>query len=89
MITLDESTEELARRLAAQAGQTPADMIRQLLEERARAAGVGQTAPDDTAEPNDFLSRIEAIAKRCAARPALDPRTPDEIIGYDEFGVPR
>ncbi len=89
MITLDERTEELARRLAEQAGQTPADTIRQLLEERARVGGLGRTAPDNTDEMSDFLERVEAIARRSAARPVLDSRTPDEIIGYDEFGVPR
>ena len=29
-----------------------------------------------------------AIARRCSAKPLLDPRTPDEIIGYDENGLP-
>ena len=29
------------------------------------------------------------IGDRCAALPDYDTRTPDEIIGYDEHGVPR
>jgi hypothetical protein len=29
-----------------------------------------------------------AIPDRGAALPVLDDRTPDEFIGYDEFGVP-
>ena len=28
------------------------------------------------------------ISDRFAAYPVLDARSPDEIIGYDEFGVP-
>jgi hypothetical protein len=28
------------------------------------------------------------IAQRIASHPVLDPRTPDEIIGYNEIGVP-
>ncbi|OGT88864.1 MAG: hypothetical protein A2286_10265 [Gammaproteobacteria bacterium RIFOXYA12_FULL_61_12] len=28
------------------------------------------------------------IAKRCAALPLLDHRTPDEILGYDDYGMP-
>lgn len=32
--------------------------------------------------------RLLAIAKRCAALPLLDRRTPDEILGYDEYGMP-
>jgi hypothetical protein len=35
------------------------------------------------------LQRIRAIAARCSKRPVIDPRSADEIIGYDEFGVPR
>jgi len=32
---------------------------------------------------------MEAIAVRSAARPMADPRSIDEIIGYDDFGLPR
>jgi hypothetical protein len=35
-----------------------------------------------------FAERLNQIAKGCTALPDLDPRRPDEIIGYDEFGVP-
>jgi hypothetical protein len=30
-----------------------------------------------------------AISDRCARLPDFDTRPPDEIIGYDEHGVPR
>jgi antitoxin VapB len=29
------------------------------------------------------------IARRCAALPDLDTRTANEILGYDQNGVPR
>jgi hypothetical protein len=29
-----------------------------------------------------------AIAKRAAQRPVFDKRSPDEIIGYNAFGLP-
>ncbi len=32
--------------------------------------------------------RLLEIAKECAALPVHDNRTPDEIIGYDENGLP-
>jgi hypothetical protein len=35
------------------------------------------------------IAEMEEIAARSAARPAADPRSIDEIIGYDDFGVPR
>jgi hypothetical protein len=33
-------------------------------------------------------SAIREIQERLAKLPELDSRTPDEIIGYDEFGLP-
>jgi antitoxin VapB len=36
------------------------------------------------------LSRqIEDILRRVDAMPILDARSPDEILGYDEHGIPR
>lgn len=32
---------------------------------------------------------LNAIIERCAALPVLDSRTPEEIIGFDDRGVPR
>jgi hypothetical protein len=29
------------------------------------------------------------LGKECAALPDFDTRSADDIIGYDEFGVPR
>ena len=32
---------------------------------------------------------LRAISERIAALPVLDPRTPEEILDYDERGAPR
>jgi antitoxin VapB len=32
---------------------------------------------------------LDEIALRCAALPDRDGRTPDEILGYDDHGLPR
>ncbi len=41
-------------------------------------------------EPGHSLKDdLREIGQRCAALPDLDTRSPDEIIGYDEIGVPR
>lgn len=32
--------------------------------------------------------RLLTIAKRCAALPRLDHRSPNKILGYDEYGMP-
>ena len=47
-------------------------------ERRKRAGGKGLAA------------RLDALAKECAALPVLDPRSPDELVGYDDVdGLPR
>jgi hypothetical protein len=49
---------------------------------------------DSLAEPLERDERpwdqgaIDAIIKRFAALPVLDDRTDDEILGYDENGLP-
>ena len=34
------------------------------------------------------VAAISAIALRCAALPVLDDRSDDEILGYDQHGLP-
>ena len=36
-----------------------------------------------------LAERLDEIALHCASLPDHDTRAPDEIIGYDEYGVPR
>ena len=36
-----------------------------------------------------FADEIRAIGERCASLPVLDDRTADEILDYDEHGIPR
>ena len=36
----------------------------------------------------EFMQRVREVQAAFAAAPVLDPRTPDEILGYDEHGLP-
>lgn len=36
-----------------------------------------------------LANELDEIALHCASLPALDDRSPEEILGYDETGVPR
>ena len=47
-----------------------------------------KTETTHTISQTALKERLLTIAKRCAALPLLDHRTPDEILGYDEFGIP-
>ncbi|MBM3268975.1 MAG: type II toxin-antitoxin system VapB family antitoxin [Candidatus Sericytochromatia bacterium] len=74
--------DRLARELATKTGESLTDAVLNALRERlARVAA--RSASVRT------LRELEAARRRCAALPVLDARQPDEIIGYDEHGLPR
>jgi hypothetical protein len=37
---------------------------------------------------DELVNRLEEISARCGARPLIDPRSPDELLGYDDYGLP-
>ena len=78
----DAETERLARDLARLTGETITTATKRAIEERLRryAKQSGKTI---------LLEELAEIRRRWSAMPALDTRSPDEIIGYDENGLPR
>ena len=77
----DPATEKSVRELAAAARETVTTAVRRAAEERLlrlRHQHPERRMADDIIE----------IGKRCAALPDLDQRSADEIIGYDEWGLP-
>ena len=77
----DPETEKLARALAERTGES-LTIARRALEERLRRLGA---APLRVA----MLEDLAAIRRRWSALKVLDAREADEIIGYDEHGLPR
>lgn len=78
----DPEADRLARELAARTGETLTQAIVVALRERlARETGRTRAVP--------LREELAAIRRRCADLPVLDSRSPDEILGYDERGVPR
>jgi len=74
-------TERLAADLAEQTGESKTEAVTRALRERLarlRRDRQGQSLADE----------LEAIARHCAELPVIDPRTPDEILGYDDRGLP-
>jgi len=78
----DPATEKFVRELAAAAGESVTTAVRRAAEERLQRVRRQQSGRSLAAE-------ILEIGKRCAALPDLDARTADEILGYDEYGLPR
>lgn len=77
----DPELLQLAEELASRTGLPAAEAVKSALR---RELGV----PRQGADLEDRIRRATAIALRCAARPDLDTRTADEILGYDENGLP-
>ena len=74
--------ERLATELARQTGETKTDAVIRALKERL-------TRLRRERAPRRLADDLEDIARHCAALPVLDPRPADEILGYDDRGVPR
>ncbi len=78
----DPATERSVRELAATTGEGVTAAIRKAVEERlqrVRRDRGGRSVGDE----------LLAIGAHCAALPDIDKRSADEIIGYDEQGLPR
>lgn len=82
-LRIEAEAERLAREIAHHTGETPAQAVITALRERlARLEHRNQ-------ESERRFAEIMAISEHCANLPVLDPRHPDEILGYDEYGLPQ
>ncbi len=77
----DERTHELARRLAALTGETMTEAVRIAVQERLTRQQAGHGG-------RPLGVRLREIAHHYSALPVLRRRTEDEILGYDERGLP-
>ena len=80
----DPEAQRLARALADATGETMTRAVIRALEERLERLRVRQEF-----NRAERAARLMVHGKRFAALPVLDHRSPDEIIGYDEVGLPR
>ena len=74
--------DRLARELAACTGETLTNAVLTALRERLMREQGRIRKPK-------LMDELLAISNRCAALPDFDTRTPEEIIGYDEHGIPQ
>ena len=77
----DPTTEKVVRELAAATGEGITTAVCKAAEERL------QRVRRDKAGRKLAADLLE-IGARCAALPDLDARNADEILGYDEHGLP-
>jgi len=83
-------TERLVEELARRTGRTPDAAVAEVIREKLRKPAAHEPPPASEEERiRTAMDRIREIQDRIAAAPDVDTRTADEIIGYDELGVPR
>ncbi len=75
----DAEAHALAAELAKIEGKSLTQVVKEALREKLER---------DRDRRGGLADRLLEIGAQCAALPVLDPRSADEIIGYDEFGVP-
>jgi antitoxin VapB len=74
--------ERLAAELARQTGESKTEAVTKAL--RDRLARVRRECTK-----RRLADELEEIAEHCASLPVLDGRRSEEILGYDEVGLPR
>ncbi|MDH3504836.1 MAG: type II toxin-antitoxin system VapB family antitoxin [Nitrospirota bacterium] len=77
----NQEAEKLAEALAAITGETKTQAVTEALRERLEALKRRKSR-------RSVADRLDEIAKHCASLPILDQRSQDEILGYDEQGLP-
>jgi antitoxin VapB len=76
----DPETDRLARQLATETGESITVAAKIAIEER-----LARVRARRGANPGQDLNEI---IRRGRARPTADRRTSEEIVGYDEWGLP-
>ena len=78
----NSETEKLARELAEAMGKSITDAITSALRESLLRLQGRRHAKNLVEGVEDILRRVDSL-------PSLDDRPADEILGYDESGLPR
>ena len=76
-----DEADRLARKLAAETGETLTEAVVIALKERLDREHARHAA--------SMRTRLARLAADVAALPVADSRAPEEIIGYDDAGLPR
>lgn len=74
---------ELARALAEATGESMTEAVGQALQER-----LDRVRARKTQRSGSLADRLDAIALHCASLPVLRDRSADQILGYDDQGMP-
>lgn len=76
-----DEADRLARKLAAETGETLTEAVETALRERLDREHANRAA--------SMRTRLKRLAADVAVLRVADDRTAEEIIGYDDAGLPR
>ncbi len=77
----NNEAEHLARELAKETGESITEVIKRSLQDRLQRLRGRRHARELPEQVEDILQRMDAL-------PTIDTRTEEEILGYNEFGMP-
>jgi antitoxin VapB len=77
----DPEVYRLAKALSERTGEPMVQVVKEALQEKFDRQA--RATPDRL-----LIESLREISDRCAALPVLDHRSDDEILGYDEHGIP-
>ena len=84
----NKEADRLLAELKSATGKGASEVVLDLLrKEHARIADEGPRRPDK-AEVERILAATREMQRLWRESPVIDPRSPDEILGYDENGLP-
>ena len=75
-----DDADRLARELAALTHESLTEAVTTALRERLERVQASQRS--------DYEARLKRLVRDYQAHEITDPRTDDEILGYDEHGLP-
>jgi antitoxin VapB len=78
----NDETERLARQVASETGESLTEAIQKALQERLERLKLRRRSHVLADQVDDLLRRVDEL-------PNLSSRPEDEILGYDEHGIPR
>lgn len=74
--------EKLATELARATGESKTEAVTKALRDRLNRVRLERTK-------RRLADELEEIAEHCARLPVLDDRRAEQILGYDDSGLPR
>lgn len=88
MALISHETEKLVREKAAVSGRTPDELVRDAIRLAGESLLVPPRGPVRRCSGEELADRLEKLSARAGARPLIDARTADEIMAFDEAGIP-